>query len=1382
MTSANLPENISPAEQRRKLLAQLLRDKARLSQAVFPATTAQRGVWFMQQLDPTTHAYHLSFCVRVTSPIDPKCARSALQQLIDRHSMLRTTFRFGQQLEMVVHGAGDAAFTQVDAAGWSDQELESSANRCFRQPFDLQNGPLVRLDLFSRSQTDHVFLLALHHLICDGWSLGIVIQEFMECYQAEAAGRPSQLPSRVADFSEFALGQQQRSAGPAAEQSKAYWLQRLSGGIPRLDLPTSHSSEESTATSSAVHYFDIDESLCRRLSELSQSCGVTLFGVILAAYQTFLMRVSGQQDILLGVPMAGRNQPGFEGVVGHFVNLVAVRGDLSGEPTFREFVARTWKELQSVVENQEFPFLELVRLLRPAGRTERNPFFRTILNILKPGPDHPMSFVLTRHADSTRWGPWIIRQFPLESLDEHYDLSVRVLDTTRSLQFKLQYDRNLFESDLIEQFGRCLQELLKSIADNPDRPLSQLSLLDPEDRGKMVVAWNATSAEYPRDKAVHQLLAEQALRTPDVTALVTVDAKLSYRELHRSTNRLAHYLRNQGIGRNELVAVCADRSSELVIALLGTLKAGAAYVPVDPRYPADRIQLMLEDSGAQLVLTTAASDQMIGSLTSARRFCLDRDWQQLAELPEDEVPSITEPLDLAYVIYTSGSTGRPKGVQIPHRALVNFLWSMRERPGLSSADVLLSVTTFSFDIFGLELFLPLMVGARLELAGSNEMVDGALLAKRLSRCGATVMQATPVTWRLLLAAGFQRAGRLTALCGGEAMSPELARQLLDTGVELWNMYGPTETTIWSCIEHVREPGDQRISIGRPIANTQVYVLDSQLQPVPVGVVGHLYIGGDGLASGYLKRPELTAERFIANPFDADGQLRIYNTGDLARFLSDGRLECLGRSDHQVKIRGYRIELEEIESVLSKHPQIAQAVVAVREDRPGNQWLAAYYVPAVGAADPGMAGLRPWLEKKLPPYMIPGAFVPLSALPVTPNGKVDRGKLPAPQAAELQAASKPSAASLPMNHDEQFLIDLWKELLGRNEISPTDNFFEIGGHSLLAAQMFARLEALYRRPLPVALLFSAPTVRELSQAIDQFPPVKPGPHVFAFQSEGSEPPLFLMPSLAGDVLQWREFVDLLPANRPICAIYMAGEPNYAQETTLEELAKQCAQAIAQAYPGVPCHLCGYSFGGILGFEVARQLHAMGCEVGIVTIVDIGPAERVTDSFRQILLNSPQILRNLLSRTYNALLGKEWRNELRGAGFKFRLVRRRLTAKKANVEHQQELAFEYLFGRIQMPDKTRRLMSWSLKLQAGYRPKLYHGNLLLLRASKRPLLGPFEYDLGWGQYVDGHIEVADFSGGHGQMIEQAQLAKIAGLLTSAFEGFKVASPPVVLQHQS
>jgi amino acid adenylation domain-containing protein len=1392
MTTTERLQDVPVADQRRKLLAQLLRDKARLSNAVYTASTAQSGLWFMQQLDPTTHAYHLPFCVYVLSRINPDGVKNALQQLVDRHSMLRTTFRSsGQQVEMVVHGAGEAGFEQIDAQGWSDEKLKQEVERCLLLPFDLLNGPLIRLHLFSRSESEHVFLLVIHHIVCDGWSLMLVLHEFMALYQASISSAAPALPTRAAEFSEFVLQQQQRLAGPSGQQAKAYWVEQLARGIPALDLPTSRPRPEAypSRAASAVHYVTTDERLYNSLVRLAQSSGVTLASVILAAYQTLLMRLSGQQDIVVGMPMACRTQPGCEGVVGHFVNLVLIRGDLSQDPTFRDFIAQTSGKLQGAVENQDFPLVELVKLLRPLDRVEKAPLFRTMLNILKPLPDHPLSCALSRRTETTSWGPLKIARFPIEPLEENYDLAVRVHEIQQRLEIKIQFNCNLFDIDLIEHFTRCFLQLLESAAADPDCRLSRMRLLAAEDRERMLGSWNDTRAHYPSELCIHQLFEAQVERSPDAVAVAYESERLSYRQLNDAANRLAHYLRERGVAPDARVAICAERGIEMVVGLLGIMKAGGAYLPLDPSYPQERLAHMLRDSEPVLILTTAgASGALAHCSVPTARVDLRTDAARWNHHSTDNLNPQTiglAPHHLAYVIYTSGSTGLPKGVMLAHRGIVNRLHWMQQQYSLDPTDRVLQKTPFGFDVSVWEFFWPLMVGARLVIARPQGHRDPAYLNRVIQKMGVTTLHFVPSMLQVFLDSG--SASDLPSLrrvmCSGEELSVALQNKCLSTlpQAQLHNLYGPTEASIDATYWHCRtETGITRVPIGRPIANTRIYILDRHGEPVPVGVAAELYIGGIGVARGYLKRTELTAERFVADPFSAEAGARLYKTGDLARYRTDGNLEFLGRNDHQVKIRGFRIECGEIEAQLMRCAGIREAVVVVRSNTVGDRRLVAYLTGRSGS-ETSATELRAQLSAVLPEHMIPAAFVMLEALPLTPNGKLDRNALPAPGEQDLASTATSAGCVQPRNDTERFLIDLWKELLGISQLSPTDNFFAIGGHSLLAVQMIARLETTMCRPFPVALLFSAPTVRELSQQIDAFPPITPGPHVFTFRTAEQANPVILMPSLAGDVLQWREFVGLLDSKRPICGIYLAGEPDYAQQTSFEELAMKCARAIARAHPGMPCHLVGYSFGGTLAFEVARQLKILGSDVGVVAILDTGPTPPAPDHFGAVIRNSFQILRNLLSRASSALAAGQWRNEMRAIFYKAHLIRRKLAARRGNVEQDDEIAFEYIFGRVEMPEKTRRLMSWSLKLYNAYKPQRYRGDLLVLRASKRPLLGPFAHDLGWGPHVEGRVIVENFSGGHGQMIEQAQLLRVAELLNNSFEGFEaVVAPAAPVSH--
>jgi amino acid adenylation domain-containing protein len=718
-------------------------------------------------------------------------------------------------------------------------------------------------------------------------------------------------------------------------------------------------------------------------------------------------------------------------------------------------------------DHQDLPFEKLVEELQPARDMSYSPLFQVMFiwqNMLGKPVALP-ELTLTPVAVSNR--------------ASMFDLTLYMWEREKQLSGAFEYNTDLFEAATIERMAGHFQTLLEGIVADPDERLSRLPLLSAAERRQLLIDWNDTVADYPARSCVHELFAEQAARRPDQVAVVCGDAQLSYGELNRRANQLAHHLRSLGAGAETLVGIYLERSVEMVVGLLGILKAGAAYVPLDPGFPADRLAFMLADCGAPILITES---QLAGNLAAfqGQMIRMDWDWEKVANESPQNPAGAAGPHNLAYVIYTSGSTGKPKGVQIVHRALVNFVCSMARQPGLSEADTLLSVTTISFDIFGLELFLPLLTGAQVVLAQRDDALDGARLMALLKRSKASVMQATPATWRLLLEAGWPGQPGLKVLCGGEALPPDLVAPLLEGCKELWNLYGPTETTIWSTVQQI-ESQTGPIVIGRPIANTRIYILDGSGQPVPVGVSGELYIGGEGLARGYLNRPELTAAKFIIDPFANDPQARMYNTGDLARYLPDGRLQCLGRVDHQVKVRGFRIELGEIEALLGEYPGVHQAVAVVREDRPGDRRIVAYLVgEAVGADGLSSAKLRQFLKTRLPDYMIPAAFSVLDEFPLTPNKKVDRKALPAPEELRCDLEATYVAPRSPM---EELLAGIWAEVLGIEKVGVHDNFFELGGHSLLTTKVISRLrDSDYCVDLPIRKMFEHPTLEGFAKQV------------------------------------------------------------------------------------------------------------------------------------------------------------------------------------------------------------------------------------------------------------------------------------------------------------
>jgi amino acid adenylation domain-containing protein len=1048
-----------------------------------PLSFSQERMWFLQQLEPQSVAYNLQTSLPLPGPLDRGALERSLGEVVRRHEILRTTFALvdGSPVQVVAE-AVPLVLGAEDLGGLVQEERDDAAARVrsreARRPFDLERGPLFRPWLLRFGPDEHELLLTQHHIITDGWSIAVLIEEILALYAALSAGRPSPLPEPACHYADFAEAQREWLEGDVRERHLAYWRRQLAG-LPVLELPTDRPRPATQSHEGAIQWLDLPADLSEGLRGLARREGATLFMVLLAAFQALLARYSGQEDVAVGVPTGSRSWVETERMLGLFLNTLVMRGDLSGDPTFPELLARVKQAALGAFAHEELPFERLVAELQPERDLSRSPLFQ-VLFILQNTP-------LEALASRPRPG----RRLVTETGAAAFDLTLYVMDTAEGLRGYLEYATALFDPDTAVRMLGHLETLLRGIVADPDRPLSALPLMPADERERLLREWNETALAVP-ERSVQEQVAARAARAEDAVAVSDERRSLSYREVDRLASRLALRLRRLGAGPGTLVGIGMERSVEMVVALLGVLKAGAAYVPLDPAFPPARLALMREDARLELVITQTA---LVDTLprTGVRPVFLDR-VESLDEEAEGAALPAVAPDDLAYVIYTSGSTGRPKGVEVAHRGLTNFLAAMGREPGITPDDVLVSVTTLSFDIAGLEIYLPLVHGARVVLASRETAQDGRRLADALDRWGATLVQATPATWRLLIEAGWKGRPGLTILCGGEALSPELARELLSRGRALYNLYGPTETTIWSTVERLAAV-DGPVSLGRPIANTRVYVLDGRREPVPVGVPGELYIGGDGVARGYLRRPDLTAERFVPDPFASARGARLYRTGDRVRLRVDGRLDYLGRVDHQTKVRGYRVELGEVEAALSAHPGVRACAVAARGDGSGQQRLFACIVARDGAG-PSATELRAFLRERLPDYMIPSSFVRLDALPLTPNGKVDRRALPAP------GPSRPELGALvpPRTPVEAEVAGLWREVLGVAEVGVHDDFFELGGHSILGTQMVSRLRDTLGVELPLRRLFETPTVAGVAAwieaegraAVPAAPPLAPAP--------------------------------------------------------------------------------------------------------------------------------------------------------------------------------------------------------------------------------------------------------------------------------------------------
>jgi amino acid adenylation domain-containing protein len=998
-------------------------------------------MWVIQSLDPQNTAYNIAGALRLTGSLDIGALSHAFNELRRRHECLRSTFPIVDgRPRQIVEPWVNQELCVIDLRALRDRALAEAtflAERDARMPVDLARGPVMRAILFVTAEEEHLLHMTLHHISGDQWSVGVLWRELVSAYNNLRAGRPAGLQPAKIRYRDYTSWQKRWFQGAEMERQMAFWRKQLEN-LPPVELFTDRPRGQIQSLRGTFCRAPLPAVLLARLEKLSRREHSTLFMTMFAVFATLLHRLTGRDDIPIGVPIANRTQSAVEGVVGTFVNTIVLRANLSGNITFRELLGRVRTAALDAFAHQDVPFDKLVHELGGTRDASRPPLVQVLFNVVN-APMHGTAF------DGVTW--------ELVSLDRggaQFELSVSV-DTQVTRTLGVEFNTDLFERSTIERLiGQYLQ-LLDSAVVDPDMRLATLPLLPAAER-RMLEEWNGMAAPSPPDKLFIQLFEAQAAERPDSTALSFGGASISYRQLNASVNVVAQQLRALGVKPGVLVGICLRRSIELVVALLAVQKSGGGYVPLDPQLPVNRLEYMLSDSGAAFLI--AARDEECGVVApeSVRVFEIDAPPYGFVDLPAATSESCATPDDVAYIIYTSGSTGKPKGVAVSHASLANFLTSMQSEPGLSSADVLAAVTTVSFDIAALELYLPLMVGARIQLVSEETAADSRLLSRVLVSSGASVMQATPATWRMLLDGGWMARKGFRALCGGEVLSRELADALLDAVDELWNLYGPTETTVWSTAGRV-ERGSALISIGRPITGTQIYVVDGGGELTPIGVPGEILIGGSGVAIGYHRRPEMTAERFVRDRFSVHPRGPLYRTGDLGRWGADGRLYHMGRLDHQVKVRGFRIELGEIEAALEAHPAVRQATVVANEIEAGDVRLVAYVVFRNGQ-DITPTELRRYLKQDLPRYMIPTIIVALNSLPLMFNGKVDRKALPDPFVNGQRSLSvhEPPAPGL-----EQLISSIWQDVLKIDTIGAQDNFFELGGHSLLSLQVAVLLK-------------------------------------------------------------------------------------------------------------------------------------------------------------------------------------------------------------------------------------------------------------------------------------------------------------------------------------
>lgn len=1033
-----------------------------------PLSFAQQGLWFLDRLDPSSGLYNIPMSVKLTGPLLVTALQASLNDVVARHEILRTTFRQEHDAVLQIIAAAQEIVMQVTDLRMMPPALREEAVREIEreagvQPFDLASGPLIRAHLLRMGEQEHLLQLTVHHIIFDAWSTSILLGELASCYERRLGRDAPALADLPVQFGDFAAWQHQWLASDAGARELKYWRDTLQGVPQLLDLPADRARPAVRSGQGRVVQLSLGPEATRAVRELSRNEGATLFATVLAAFDVLLLRYSGQEDLVIGAPVTSRNRRELEPLLGYFVNMLVLRTVVAGDPTFREFLARVRSVVNSALDHPNVPFDKLVEMLQPVRVPSYNPIFQV-------GYQYQVGTATEHRATDLEF---IV--LANEAGAAKFDLTLSVAELADDIMLGFEYSTDLFEHGRIEQMLAHLRTLLCSAAADPDCTIRRLPMLDEAERSKLLFGWNATATDTPLHIGLPQLFEAQVERSPQAVAVVSDSETLTYRALNERANQLAHYLREQGVVAESRVAICVERSTDMIVGVLGILKAGAAYVPLDPAYPQERLGFMLEDSAAPVLLTQSRLLETLPAYAGAV-VCLDGLGAEISALPIANGKPVAAD-QLAYVIYTSGSTGCPKGVLLRHGGLTNLVLAQSRAFGVGPGRKVLQFASFSFDAAISEIGMALATGAALHVVAQEVISRVDLLTACLREQAIDVITLPPSLLAVL--DPLQLPQLRTVISAGEACIWDTAQRWSE-GRDFFNAYGPTEATVGPTFYKVEEPvaAARTVPIGRPIDNMQIYVLDGYRQPVPAGVPGEVFIGGVGVARGYLNRPELTAERFVANPFVADTQCRLYRSGDQARFLLDGNLEFLGRIDQQVKIRGFRIEIGELEAIIAAHPQVREAaVVVIGSD--ADRRLVACIVGDSGLAE---AALRDHLRRHLPAHMQPSVVLFVEQLPLTPNAKVDRKALTA-QASQLTFA--PRDVVEPRNASEQFVAKLFGEVLGRGQIGVLDSFFDLGGNSLMAARLMTQLRTLSGHDIPLRSLFDHPTVAGLASVIDAF---------------------------------------------------------------------------------------------------------------------------------------------------------------------------------------------------------------------------------------------------------------------------------------------------------
>ncbi|MEM9154354.1 MAG: amino acid adenylation domain-containing protein [Cyanobacteria bacterium P01_F01_bin.33] len=1227
-----------------------------------------------------------------------------------------------------------------------------------RRPFDLENGPVMRVRIFSRSATDHVLLLAVHHVAVDLWSITILLDELRFAYAAYSAGESPVLPELDLQYADFANKQAQLLDGETGDRLFSYWQKQLSGELPILNLPSDRPRPPMQTFNGASQTFQLSPELTQQLKALSRAKESTLYVTLLAAFQVLLYRYTHQEEILVGSPTAGRNHRKYSGIVGDFVNAVTLKANFTGDPTFQEFLLQVRDTVRGAIQHQDYPFSRLVERMGFPQGDSHPPIFQTFFVLQKLQRFGELSdFILPTASDvQIDFGGLILEPYPLPHQEGQFDLTLEMIETAECLQGNLKYNTDLFDDTTIARTIEHFQILLVGIVNDPERTVSTLPLLTATEEHQLLTEWNQTQTAYP-ERTVQQLFETQVERTPDAIAVAYGDRQYTYRELNSRANQLARHLQTLGVQAETLVGIYVERSMEMVVGLLGILKAGGAYVPLDPDYPAERLAFMLEDTQIPVLLTQQSLTEKISS-SKAQIICLDSDRDILDSQLDENLASTTAIDRLAYVIYTSGSTGKPKGVSVIHRGIVRLLFNT-DYIQLDSSDTIAQVSNSSFDAATFEIWGALLHGGKLVIIPKEIFLSPQDFAVELHEQKIDALFLTTALFNQLAGTvPYAFANLKYLLFGGEAVDPKSVKKVLDLSPpeHLLHVYGPTESTTFTSWYRVQKVSEEAITlpIGRPIANTQIYILDRYLQPVPVGIPGELYIGGDGLAKGYFNRPQLSEEKFIPNPFDACSNSKLYKTGDSARYLPDGNVEFIARLDNQVKIRGFRIELGEIEAALLQMSELEACLAVVRDKELGDKRIVLYAIPNQEAGVT-IADIRNHLHEKLPAYMMPSAFVLLEEFPLTPNGKIDRKALPAPQLASDAAKAQPR------NELERTLVEIWESCLGIHPIGIRDSFFDLGGHSLLAVKILAEIERKIKLKLSINQLFQFPSIAAISENLGEETARSRKACLVSMKPGNNTSPLFLIHAIGSSILFYQPLVEHLRTERPIYGIQSAFLRNpEARIHSVEGLAQYYVHQIQRVQPQGPYFLGGASFGGLVAYEIAQQLAQRGESIGALILFD-RPApggyqspnmgKRYQQHWQKILESGPTYLASKIKNR---------------TAFEIDKIRANLRQKQRHLYKKLELPTEKFLGDTIVDRQT--------KLAESYAPEPYSGEIHVIRAEDVGEDGTvFEEDLGWSEYALGGVKVWPNPGGHMSIFKVPHVRPLANRIDSILKGKSSAS---------